>query len=441
MNVAILGHGTVGGGVAELLNGRNGFTVKYVLDKEPIPELGERSVTDFSVILNDGDVDTVVEVMGGVEPAFDYITAAMRAGKNVVTANKQLLATRYDDLTALARETRVGFRSSAAVGGGIPWLPNLQRIKRLGAVNEVCGILNGTTNYILDTMHKRGYDYESVLQDAKSYGYAEADPTADIEGIDIQRKLLISANVAFDASLTEQQVPAAGIAGIPREDIAGFNEMGYVCKLYATAKRVADGAVLAVVDNGDTVIIAVAEYIEIVIQQVHLQNSFLWAHGLHGEALGPDDVELRFLRHGEVIHGNGGEGIGPQALGQPGLVFQNLPLNIADGGVNGTAHIPIRFCGLRPEESGTIPDGDLHGAQLVFFHSKCHEGGRIFPVEILFQLFHALFGVILNGVIQGNFLACVSILHNARSFRGRGMGPSLWSNHITFLCVLPDANV
>lgn len=248
MNVAILGHGTVGGGVAELLNGRDGFTVKYVLDKEPIPELGERSVTDFSVILNDGDVDAVVEVMGGVEPAFDYITAAMRAGKNVVTANKQLLAVRYDDLTALARESRVGFRSSAAVGGGIPWLPNLQRIKRLGAVNEVCGIMNGTTNYILDTMHKRGYDYESVLQDAKSYGYAEADPTADIEGIDIQRKLLISANVAFDASLTEQQVPAAGIAGITREDIAGFNEMGYVCKLYATAKRVADGAVLAVVE-------------------------------------------------------------------------------------------------------------------------------------------------------------------------------------------------
>lgn len=248
MNVAILGHGTVGGGVAELLNSRDGFTVKYVLDKEPIPELGERSVTDFSVILNDGDVDAVVEVMGGVEPAFDYITAAMRTGKNVVTANKQLLAARYDDLTALARESRVGFRCSAAVGGGIPWLPNLQRIKRLGAVNEVCGIMNGTTNYILDTMHKRGYDYESVLQDAKSYGYAEADPTADIEGIDIQRKLLISANVAFDASLTEQQVPAAGIAGITREDIAGFNEMGYVCKLYATAKRVADGAVLAVVE-------------------------------------------------------------------------------------------------------------------------------------------------------------------------------------------------
>ena len=248
MNAAILGYGTVGGGVYEILKDRSDISVKYVLDKAPVAELGAVSVTDFSVILNDAEVDTVVEVMGGLEPAFEYITAAMRAGKNIVTANKQLLAANYDELTALARETGVGFHSSAAVGGGIPWLPNLQRLKRLGAVNEVCGIMNGTTNYILSVMQKRGYDYESVLRDAQSFGYAEADPTADIEGLDVQRKLLLSANIAFDASLTERQVPAAGIAGVTREDIAGFNELGYVCKLYATAKRVADGAVLAVVE-------------------------------------------------------------------------------------------------------------------------------------------------------------------------------------------------
>lgn len=248
MVVAILGHGTVGGGVYELLKNRSDITVKYVLDRSPIAELGAVSVTDFSTILNDGEVDTVVEVMGGLEPAHEYVAAAMRAGKNIVTANKHLLAAYYDELTTLAKETGIGFRTSAAVGGGIPWLPNLQRIKRLGAVNEVCGIMNGTTNYILSTMHKKGYDYESVLRDAQSFGYAEADPIADIEGYDIQRKLMISANIAFDASLTEQQVPAAGIAGITREDIAGFNEMGYVCKLYATAKRVADGAILAVVE-------------------------------------------------------------------------------------------------------------------------------------------------------------------------------------------------
>lgn len=248
MVVAILGHGTVGGGVYELLKNRSDITVKYVLDRSPIAELGAVSVTNFSTILNDGEVDTVVEVMGGLEPAHEYIAAAMRAGKNIVTANKHLLAAYYDELTTLAKETSIGFRTSAAVGGGIPWLPNLQRLKRIGVVNEICGIMNGTTNYILSMMHKKGYDYESVLHDAQSFGYAEADPTADIEGYDIQRKLMISANIAFDASLTEQQVPAAGIAGITREDIAGFNEMGYVCKLYATAKRVADGAILAVVE-------------------------------------------------------------------------------------------------------------------------------------------------------------------------------------------------
>lgn len=248
MVVALLGHGTVGGGVYELLKNRSDITVKYVLDRSPIAELGAVSVTDFSTILNDGEVDTVVEVMGGLEPAHEYMVAAMCAGKNIVTANKHLLAAYYDELTTLAKETGTGFRTSAAVGGGIPWLPNLQRLKRIGAVNEICGIMNGTTNYILSMMHKKGYDYESVLHDAQSFGYAEADPTADVEGYDIQRKLMISANIAFDASLTEQQVPAAGIAGITREDIAGFNEMGYVCKLYATAKRVADGAILAVVE-------------------------------------------------------------------------------------------------------------------------------------------------------------------------------------------------
>ena len=248
MVVALLGHGTVGGGVYELLKNRSDITVKYVLDRSPIAELGAVSVTDFSTILNDGEVDTVVEVMGGLEPAHEYMVAAMRAGKNIVTANKHLLAAYYDELTTLAKETGTGFRTSAAVGGGIPWLPNLQRLKRIGAVNEICGIMNGTTNYILSMMHKKGYDYESVLHDAQSFGYAEADPTADVEGYDIQRKLMISANIAFDASLTEQQVPAAGIAGITREDIAGFNEMGYVCKLYATAKRVAEGAILAVVE-------------------------------------------------------------------------------------------------------------------------------------------------------------------------------------------------
>ena len=119
MVVAILGHGTVGGGVYELLKNRSDITVKYVLDRSPIAELGAVSVTDFSTILNDGEVDTVVEVKGGLEPAHEYMVAAMRAGKNIVTANKHLLAAYYDELTTLAKETGIGFRTSAAVGGGI----------------------------------------------------------------------------------------------------------------------------------------------------------------------------------------------------------------------------------------------------------------------------------------------------------------------------------
>ena len=140
MVVALLGHGTVGGGVYELLKNRSDITVKYVLDRSPIAELGAVSVTNFSTILNDGEVDTVVEA------AHEYMVAAMRADKNIVTANKHLLAAYYDELTTLAKETGIGFRTSAAVGGGIPWLPNLQRLKRIGAVNEICGIMNGTTN-------------------------------------------------------------------------------------------------------------------------------------------------------------------------------------------------------------------------------------------------------------------------------------------------------
>lgn len=248
MNIALLGYGTVGGGVYELLKNHTDIHVKYVLDREPHPELGAVSVTDFSPILADPEVNTVVEVIGGAEPAGEYVTSAMQAGKNVVTANKLLVAARYNELLSLSREKGIGFRCTAAVGGGIPWLTALERAKRTGEVSEVCGIMNGTTNYILDTMHKRGYSFESVLRDAQELGYAEADPSADIDGLDIRRKLMLSANIAFDTCLREEQVPAVGIRSIRQEDIAGFNGAGYVCKLYATARRMPNNAVMAVVE-------------------------------------------------------------------------------------------------------------------------------------------------------------------------------------------------
>lgn len=248
MKIALLGYGTVGGGVYQLLADREDITVKYVLDRIPHPELGQQSITDFSVILADDEVDTVVELIGGTEPAGSYIAAALQAGKNVVSANKHLLAEQYNVLPALAKEKGVSLRATAAVGGGIPWLVNLQRTKRLGQVTEVGGIMNGTTNFILDAMHRKGYDFASVLADAQKLGYAEADPSADIDGLDIQRKLILSANIAFDVSLTEQQVPVFGIRHITKADVDSFKEAGLVCKLYASARINAEGAVAAVVE-------------------------------------------------------------------------------------------------------------------------------------------------------------------------------------------------
>lgn len=188
MNIALLGCGVVGGGVLEIADKRADMAVKYVLVRRDKPELGEKAVKDINIILNDKEVDTVVEVMGGLSPAFEYVAAAMRAGKNVVTANKHLVAHYYKELVSLAAECGVAFRCTPAVGGGIPWLVNLERVKRLDSVQSFCGIMNGTTNFILDAMHTDGSDFSEVLAEAQKLGYAEADPSADIDGLDIQRQ-------------------------------------------------------------------------------------------------------------------------------------------------------------------------------------------------------------------------------------------------------------
>ena len=176
MNIALLGCGVVGGGVLEIADKRADMAVKYVLVRRDKPELGEKAVKDINIILNDKEVDTVVEVMGGLSPAFEYVAAAMKAGKNVVTANKHLVAHYYKELVSLAAECGVAFRCTPAVGGGIPWLVNLERVKRLDSVQSFCGIMNGTTNFILDAMHTDGSDFSEVLAEAQKLGYAEADP-------------------------------------------------------------------------------------------------------------------------------------------------------------------------------------------------------------------------------------------------------------------------
>ena len=237
MKLAILGFGVVGGGVYQLANEKNGLTTKAILERRPSPERGSLTVTDFAKILEDPEIEIVAEAMGGLHPAFEYVSAAMKAGKHVVTSNKALVAAYYNELITLAKEHGVAFRCTAAVGGGIPWLVNLERVARMDAIKEIRGICNGTTNYILDVMTRERRGFDEVLAEAQILGYAEKDPTADIDGWDIRRKLVISANIAFGVSIKEENVPMAGIRHIKAEDIAAFTKHGLTCKMIASAKR------------------------------------------------------------------------------------------------------------------------------------------------------------------------------------------------------------
>jgi homoserine dehydrogenase len=237
MRIGLLGFGTVGRGVYELTAPRSDMEVVRVLCRREL-ELPDAAVThDFNDILNDPSIDTVVEAIGGLHPAFDYVRAAMKAGKNVVTANKALVATYYDELLSLMMEKGVMLRCTASVGGGIGWLSELERVRRVETVSRVGGIMNGTCNYILDSMTRLGLTYQDALRQAQELGYAEADPSTDVDGIDTWHKLIVSANIAFGVSLDISGIPAAGIRHITAGDVENFKAHGLVCKLVSTGKN------------------------------------------------------------------------------------------------------------------------------------------------------------------------------------------------------------
>ena len=247
MNIGLLGCGVVGGGILDFCAGREDLTVTKVLVRRPRPDLGALAVTDIADIVSDEAIGIVAEVMGGLHPAYEYICAALKAGKHVVTANKAVISAYYPELTGLARECGVSLRCTAAVGGGIPWLTNLERCKRLDSICELGGIMNGTTNFIMDSMHASPVSFPEILKQAQELGYAEADPSADIDGDDVRRKLTISANIAFDALVQEEDIPMFGIRTVTDGDIRAFKAHGFVCKLLATAKA-AEGGVCAFIE-------------------------------------------------------------------------------------------------------------------------------------------------------------------------------------------------
>ncbi len=245
---ALLGCGIVGGGVAAIMRDNAQFIersvgapveLKYILEKRDCSgePWADRVIGDFSIIENDPEVSVVAECIGGVGVAYDFVRRALLAGKSVVTCNKQMIAERGLELLSIAKEKKVFLLFEASVGGGIPLLRPLTNCLSANRIEEVCGIVNGTTNYILTQMIQCGQDFDSALADAQRLGYAEADPSADVDGLDAMRKLCILADLCFGSNVPPERVPTEGIRTVTALDAALAERLGYAIKLLAHAKR------------------------------------------------------------------------------------------------------------------------------------------------------------------------------------------------------------
>ena len=247
-NIAIIGHGIVGSGVVEVLReGREVLSrradcevnLKYILDIKTVDD--ECYISDFSTILNDPDIDVVVETAGGATFALEYTRAALDAGKCVVTSNKELVATHGDKLLALARERNVNYLFEGAVGGGIPIIRPISQCLLANRLEEIYGILNGTTNFILTKMAAGGMDFASALKQAQELGYAERDPGDDITGKDVCRKICILASLAFGRHISPDDVETEGIESVTIDDIIWAKSKNFSVKLIGRAVRLENG--------------------------------------------------------------------------------------------------------------------------------------------------------------------------------------------------------
>lgn len=252
INIAVLGYGTVGSGVYEVINknkdivnknaGEN-INIKYILDLRDFPnDPAQKLIThNYDDILNDDEIKIVVEVMGGVEPAYTFVKNALLKGKHVATSNKALVAAHGCELIEIARSKNINFFFEASVGGGIPIIRPLMECLLSDKILEITGILNGTTNYILTEMTKKGSAFEDVLKEAQNLGYAEADPTADVEGHDACRKIAILSSLAFGKTVNYEDIYTEGITKITDTDIKYTKKLNSVIKLFGTSKNLKNG--------------------------------------------------------------------------------------------------------------------------------------------------------------------------------------------------------
>ena len=252
IKAAVMGYGTIGSGVAEVLSvnresiaakAGEGIEIKYVLDLRDFPgdAIQDKVVHDVNIIAEDPEVTVVVETMGGVEPAYTFVKTMLEKGKHVTTSNKALVAEKGAELIALAKEKSVNFLFEASVGGGIPIIRPLNSSLTADEIEEITGILNGTTNYILSKMTFEGLEFADVLKDAQARGYAEADPTADVEGYDACRKIAILTSLVCGQQVDFEDIYTEGISKITADDIKYAKAMGLVIKLLATSRKTKEG--------------------------------------------------------------------------------------------------------------------------------------------------------------------------------------------------------
>ena len=248
VNIAVMGYGTVGSGVVEVINTNSAvinqragdeINIKYVLDLRDFPgdPIQEKIIHDVDIIINDPEIKIVVEVMGGIEPAYTFVKRCLEAGKSVATSNKALVAKHGAELLSIARERELNFLFEASVGGGIPIIRALNSSMTADVIEEITGILNGTTNYMLTKMFYEGADYDEVLKEAQDNGYAERNPEADVEGYDACRKIAILSSLISGQQVDYEDIYTEGITKITKQDMMYAKEMGMTIKLLASSKR------------------------------------------------------------------------------------------------------------------------------------------------------------------------------------------------------------
>lgn len=248
INIAVLGYGTVGSGVVEVINTNKAIVnknagqkinIKYVLDLREFPgdPVMDILVHDYDVILNDPEVEVIAEVMGGIEPAYTFVKSALEKGKSVCTSNKELVAAHGPELLRIAKEHNRNFMFEASVGGGIPIIRPLNQSVTADDVKSITGILNGTTNYILTKMSKQGLDFDTVLKEAQALGYAERNPSADVDGFDACRKIAILSSLAYGKNVNYEDIYTEGITKISDIDFKYANKLGRSIKLFGKAEK------------------------------------------------------------------------------------------------------------------------------------------------------------------------------------------------------------